>query len=242
MIDMKLLKAMTGPFEERPFYEEKEIESIAVAELRKVQLLPARPEPIRIDRFIEKRFDVVEDYEDLPSGILGYTRFGSKGAEAVIVSRSLEEEGTQASQRRIRTTLAHEAGHILLHAHLFALNDSRDTARPFASEFDLNNRSVLCRNIPGVAVGGASGGYDGRWWEYQANQAIGALLLPRSLVLDALDPLLASAGLMGIRRLESANREEATDRLSVAFDVNPVVARHRLDRMFPKGGDVQLTL
>ena len=29
--------------------------------------------------------------------------------------------------------------------------------------------------------------YDGRWWEFQANQAMGAALLPRKLVEVALD-------------------------------------------------------
>ena len=42
-----------------------------------------------MDRFIEKRFNIVPQYDDVPDGILGFTKFGTKGPEAVVVSRSL---------------------------------------------------------------------------------------------------------------------------------------------------------
>ena len=238
---MRMLKTDVGPFAERPFYEQKEIESITAMELRSVELLPRRPSPIRVDRFLEKRFGLAEDYADLPAGILGYTQFGSQGAEAVMISRSLEEEGGVVAKRRIRTTLAHEAGHILLHAHLFVIGDSRESARPFSDEFDARDRSILCRDSNIEVAGGLTGGYDGRWWEYQANQAMGALLLPKALVLKALDGLLVTAGVMGIPRLDASERLTASESLSTTFDVNPVVARHRLDQLFPVQESAQLT-
>ena len=241
MTEMKMVKDRSGPFEERPFYEQKEIESISTTELRKVELLPRRPEPIRVDRFIEKRFGLVEDYDDLPAGILGYTQFGSQGAEAVIISRSLEEEHSRVAERRIRTTLAHEAGHILLHAHLFAMSHRRENYRPFSNEFDAQDRTVLCRGNYVETGGASSSGYDGRWWEFQANQAMGALLLPKALVLNALDGLLTSEGIMGIPRLDPANRLRASGLLSITFDVNRVVAQRRLEQLFPIQEGTQLT-
>ena len=71
--------------------------------------------PIRVDRFIEKRYRIVPQYEDILDGILGFTRFGAKGPEEVVVSRSLSEEGSRVAERRMNSTLAHEAGHMLLH-------------------------------------------------------------------------------------------------------------------------------
>ena len=94
---------------ERPYYEDSDIESIAIDELRKVGLLPTTPQPIRVDRFIEKRYGIVPQYEDVPDGILGFTRFGAKGPEEVVVSRSLSEEGTIIAERWMNSTLAHEA-------------------------------------------------------------------------------------------------------------------------------------
>src|SRR5215469_3466455 len=118
---MKNFRSKSGPFREQPYYALSEIEAICTDELQKLSLLPLEPSPIRIDRFVEKRFQVQPRYENLPRGLLGFTRFGPKGVEEVVVSKALDDEGTQSAERRLRTTLAHESGHGLLHAHLFAL-------------------------------------------------------------------------------------------------------------------------
>ena len=56
---MRRLRAQNGRFLERPYYRESEMESIAIDELSKVGLLPTTPGPIRVERFIEKRFGIV---------------------------------------------------------------------------------------------------------------------------------------------------------------------------------------
>src|SRR5689334_7515771 len=108
---MKHFRTSRGPFAERPYYTDNEIETICTDELRAVKLLPDRPEAVRIERFIEKRFRVTPEYQDLGEGILGMTQFSSKGVKAVIVARTLEDEGTESAERRIRSTFAHEGGH-----------------------------------------------------------------------------------------------------------------------------------
>src|SRR6185503_3785773 len=108
---MRNYRSSTGPFQERPFFKSEEIESLCQAELKQFGLLPEHPAPIRIERFVEKRFGITPLYEELPSGVLGFTRFNENGVEAIVVSRSLAEEDTKSSERRISTTLAHEAGH-----------------------------------------------------------------------------------------------------------------------------------
>src|ERR1035437_378680 len=118
---MKTFRTAKGPFAERPYYKEHEIENICTDALREVGLLPANPEPIRIDRFIEKRFGVVPSYEDLPEGVLGLTRFGKNGVQEVVVANALDGDSSATAARRVRTTLAHEGGHCLLHTHLFVL-------------------------------------------------------------------------------------------------------------------------
>ena len=234
---MKTFRAKTGPFFERPHFELTEIERICSEALRKVDLLSKDPAPIRIDRFIEKRFGVAHTYDELPPGVLGYTRFGSSGVEEIVVASSLDQEDVEATRRRLRSTLAHEAGHGLLHAHLFALGE-----RPqlFPVEGRGKESDILCRDD--AVAAGPDKNYDGRWWEYQANRAIGGLLLPRPLVIEAVRPLLETKGSLGAETLPPHRTGEAERALATIFDVNPVVARIRLAELFPSQTDRQMAL
>lgn len=223
---------------EQPFFTDAEIDRIGVEELMGVNLLPSRPEPIRIERFVEKRFGLSRvSYEDLPASVLGYTEFGSNGVQAVFVSRSLSEEGSRVAERRVNSTLAHEAGHGLLHAYLFML-DSFPTGL-FENDKDVTPAKILCRDDPPVAKRST---YDGRWWEYQANRMIGALLLPKPLALAALEPYLSPVGQLGVPTLSDTRRGIAARKLAELFDVNTPVAEIRLAGLCPRSSVDQLTL
>jgi hypothetical protein len=236
---MKTFRSRGGGFSERPYYKDEEIESICLSELQGLALLPSSPEPIRIDRFIEKRFKVSPEYGDLTDGVLGLTVFGKKGVEAVIVAQALDAEGTKVSERRIRSTLAHEAGHGLLHAHLFVLQQS---TQPLFGDFsDPLKPKVLCRDVV-AADGRPRSGYDGRWWEFQANSAMGSLLLPRPLVEQVLEPFLVVQGSFEAKGIDNARRTQAAKHLSDIFDTNPIVAKFRLDRLYPATDGKQLRL
>jgi len=218
----------SGPSSKQPFFTPAQIDQICYDELLKENLLPGSPEAIRIDRFIEKRFQVSPQYEELPAGVLGFTRFGKNGVKAVVISAALDADGGKVTERRVRTTLAHEAGHGLLHAHLFALDEIP------LHLFDKDSHSgdqILCRDVHGDEQ--KAHRYDGRWWEYQANRAMGGLLCPRPLVLEAIKPFLSPAGLLAVEVLDEARREEAGRALAEIFDVNPVVTRIRLSELFP---------
>jgi hypothetical protein len=236
---MKSYRANAGPFATRPFYKTSAIEAICTDELLAVGLYPKSPEPIRIDRFVEKRFNITHDYEDLPENFLGYSLFGPNGVERIVVAKFLDDDPSKQAERRLRTTLAHEAGHVLLQGHLFALGDQAQNL--FDDSVTMDSPRILCRDFPGIASSGQRR-YDGRWWEFQANSAIGPLLLPRPLVRTALQPLLETRGMMGSQILATENRAEAVQKLTEIFDVNPVVARIRLAETFPETDAGQLTL
>lgn len=224
---MKTFRTKSGPFSERPHFEPHEIDQICGSELRKVGLYPKAPEPIRVDRFVEKRFKVTPEYEQLPEGVLGYTKFGKSGVEAIVISAELDSDTGSVAQRRLRATLAHEAGHGLLHAHLFVMGGGALTL------FDADSRGdhqILCRDVHDAS---RPSSYDGRWWEYQANKAIGALLLPRALLSTALKPYVAPSGLLGMETLDESRREDAARALADIFDVNPAVARIRINDVYP---------
>jgi hypothetical protein len=224
---MRTFRTRSGPFPERPHFEPTEIDRLCVDELRKQGLYPTSPEPIRIDRFVEKRFGVCPTYEELPEGVLGYTRFSKTGIENVVVSAALDAGGGKVAERRVRTTLAHEAGHGLLHACLFALDDK--PLRLFDSD-SYSDQQILCRDVQGEEGKRA---YDGRWWEFQANRAMGGLLCPQPLVSEALKPFLISSGSFGAIALDDSRREDAARALADVFDVNPVVARIRIHELYP---------
>jgi hypothetical protein len=238
---MKTFRSSSGPFTEQPYYTSDEVDTICSDELQKLNFYPPDPAPIRIDRFIEKRFGIQPTYEDLLDGLLGFTRFGSNGVEEIVVTTSLDAEGTGPAARRLRTTLAHEAGHGLLHAHLFVLGTRPDSL--FRDGLATDAPKILCRDDGLVATGKrgrAKPPY--RWWEFQANQAMGALLLPKGLVAKALDPFLEARGMLGLTVLSAASRESAIRALSDTFDVNPVVVRIRLQALYPENSENQLTL
>lgn len=234
---MKTFRAKSGPFRERPHFEPGEIDRVCLDELRKTDCLPTSPQPIRIDRFIEKRFGIVPEYDDLPEGVLGYTKFSKKGVEAIVIAKVLDTDGGKVAERRIRSTLAHEGGHGLLHAYLFAAEDAG------VSLFDSSPKDkdkILCRDVP--ADEARTRGYDGRWSEYQANRAIGGLLLPRKLVGAALEAFLVPTGALGTLTLDPRRRSEAERELAEVFDVNPVVAHLRIGDLFPLPAGGQLPL
>lgn len=222
----------SGPSSRQPYFTPSQIDQICRDELQKEGLFPSAPEAIRIERFIEKRFRVSPQYEDLPTGVLGFTRFGKNGVKAVVISTALDAEVGKVAERRVRTTLAHEAGHGLLHAHLFALDQIP------LHLFDKDSHSgdqILCRDVQGHEQ--KSRRYEGKWWEFQANRAMGGLLCPRQLVQEAIKPFLAPAGLLGVEVLDEKRREESVRSLADIFDVNPVVARIRVSELFPAQTD-----
>lgn len=232
---MRTYRTNRGPFVSQPYYKPSEIDRICSNALKAAGLMPDSPEAIRIERFVEKHFKVSPRYEALPDGVLGYTAFGPASVTAIVITTALDEEGGSISERRIRTTLAHEAGHGLLHTHLFALGE-----KPGKLFDDGHDRpEILCRDVQGTPN---KARYDGRWWEFQANRAIGGLLMPGGLVMKAAEPFCEEVGGLGLPALKEDQRERAARELAEIFDVNPVVARIRLDDMFPGGNNAQQTL
>ena len=220
---MRKVPTPSGPFPFQLYFEDLgEIDEICLEALKRQSLLPSKPAPIRIERFVEKEFKTALRYEDLGPDNLGCTIFNSSGAvEAILVSRSLEEKNTTPARRRVRSTVAHEAGHGLLHGSLFI--DSPDLGE--------NQRRILCRSED--ILGETQRSYRGRWWEFQANQAVGSLLLPRLLVNGLLDQSGIEPDSSGNRTLSPVQRESLAKKAAVIFDVNPIVVRIRLDSLFP---------
>lgn len=102
------------------------------------------------------------DYVDLPANTLGRTVFSEDGAVRIEVSRVLsdEAEGDTLARRRLRTTLAHECGHVVCHRSLF-MQDTESLSLFAASHLDARataRPAILCRS---ESI--SSKGYAGEW-------------------------------------------------------------------------------
>jgi hypothetical protein len=228
------------PFQtaKRLYFTSDQVEKLCEEALLSVNLIPGTPGTVRIDRFLEKKFGISAEYEELPPGVLGFTSFGADGAESVVVSRSMDEDPSDRCRRRVRSTLAHEAGHILLHTSLFECGDVTQLSllAPL-----LEKPKVLCRDEFELSAT-TKPAYNGRWWEYQANMVIGALLIPRILMSEAIEPYLQYSGSMQVCRLDNPSRPKAIQVVSDTFDVNPVVAKIRVDELYPPHISSQLSI
>jgi hypothetical protein len=230
---MKIVRASGGAFGQRLVFEEDEFDKIALQELRDANCLPAEPAPIRIDRFVEQRFRCTIDYQDLGSNALGATLFAKDGSVRGIVIGS--QLATDAADKLFRSTAAHEAGHGLLHSILFIQDAQQGEFR--VDNADFQNGRILCRSSD--VKPGQRRGYDGRWWEYQANRMIGSLLLPRPLVAKVAGPYLQSAKFTGNSSLPAERRNEALASVAKTFEVNPIVAQIRLEEIYPSANGQQ---
>src|SRR5262245_28440597 len=105
---MRKVPTPSGRFAFQLYFDDLgEIDEICLLSLKRQSLLPPTPAPVRIERFVEKQFRTALRYEDL-GDILGCTIFNSSGAvDAIVVSRSLEEQNTTPARRRARSTVAH---------------------------------------------------------------------------------------------------------------------------------------
>ena len=104
------------------WFSVNEIDRLCVQELRKAGCLPEEPAPIDIERFVEKHYSRIE-YLDLGEGVLGCTEFSKSGSVLRVIISSSLESGYSPSERRLRSTVAHEAGHCMMHSPLF-IDDS----------------------------------------------------------------------------------------------------------------------
>lgn len=221
----------SNQFAQKLYFTKTQIDKMCLDELKKGGFLPDSPSPINIERFVEKHYGQVE-YVDLGKGYLGCTEFSKKGkVQRVIVSSALDSED-KVTLRRLRTTLAHEAGHCMMHPILFIEDGLQATFRNENSEM-FRQHKILCRSDDIENENKYSKQWDSRWWEYQANRAIGGFLLPKKLVIESLQEITIESVSTGEKIILAGDRSKAVSAVSNTFDVNPVVAQIRLAEIYP---------
>lgn len=197
---------------------------------------------IDVDRVIERGIRTVADYCDLPPGVLGQTRFAADGSVQIEISRVLAEsaETDVVERRRLRSTLAHECGHVVCHQCLHVrdtetLSLFSDSDSPAAA----HSSAVMCRE------GSVHARYAGDWWEYQANQCMTALLLPTALLTQSVRAACVRGAMATF--VDAIHRGRAAlllSELADEYDVSKTMMLYRLEGLgfIPRGEQHQLQL
>ena len=216
-----------SPWGKRLYFESHEFET-----MMKDLLLRAGPEVfvegigVDVDRVLLAAFELDADYVGLPDGLLGRTLFLADGSTQIEVLRELadEAETDAVARRRLRTTLAHECGHVACHRTLFLADTETFSLFSSGEAQEEEKPAILCRES---TVGS---GYSGEWWEYQANQCMTCLLLPRHLLVPRFHAVLTE---VGVRSYEEAAKKgkdiEIVRTLANMFDVSWQALLYRLE-------------
>ncbi len=121
-----------------------------------------------LTRLIEEEADDLDLYAQLPDGVEGLTDFFADRRPKVRIAESLYRT---RSDHRLRTTLAHEFGHVNLHAPLWRRDGAAADGHPAEPSWTCARETIV--DAP-----------ENDWMEWQAGYVCGALLMPASVVRD----------------------------------------------------------
>lgn len=151
--------------------------------------------------------------------------------KTVLMDNSLLEEDQEP---RGRFTLGHEAGHFLLHRHLYLENKNQTTL----FEVEPPEPVVKCRSGD-IENGNRKGALstDNDWMEWQADYMSSALLMPKPVFQIAVQKILMWAGISegyvikGISDELDQFIETLPSELSPIFNVSVLAAKIRCDKL-----------
>lgn len=180
---MRWVRDVADGLAERPHYEPAEIDE--ECERRVTDFLRRRHGticyPLSTDDLtvlIEQSTADLDLYADLSAegpATEGVTEFLAGSQPRVRISAALSEAPSR--ERRLRTTLAHELGHVVFHSFLWRRPQPSRPWKP-AADADRNDEVVgpVCRRDTILRAAA------GDWLEWQAGYASGAFLMPAGAV------------------------------------------------------------
>jgi hypothetical protein len=213
---MKWVRDTTGRLAERPHYAPDELdaecESLIHTFLRRKHL--AVGFPISTDDLsvlLEQETADLDLYADLSAeghAVEGVTEFAREGKPSVRISAALSEAADErdAGKHRLRSTIAHELGHVRLHAFLWRMGGLRGVR--CLRDSLLNARQ-------------------GDWLEWQAGYAAGAYLMPAGALRAVANATTAPAAGSPLFFRTAAARS-LVRRVAADFEVSQPAAQVRL--------------
>ena len=221
---VKSVPDKTGRFSERPHYKpeelDRECEGIVGSFLRKRHgevRLPITTDELSIlieqaDASLDSSVDLSMFGEDVE----GMTVFYPDQGPEVSISDQLANDHRR--ENRLRTTLAHEFGHVHFHRYLWA--EKFMTGRLFDRQ-SRENKAICKRDTILDARN-----YD--WMEWQAGYISGAILMPVSSIRRLVSDYCAEHELHGVVTIASEQGQQIIGAVMETFQVSGEAARVRL--------------
>ena len=224
---VKYVADRTGRFSQRPHYEPKELdkecEAIIGGFLKtrhgKIEF-PVSTDDLTV--LIERDTESLDLYADLSAygpDVEGLTQFQPGRKPKVMISKVLAAD--EIRKNRLRTTLAHEYGHVRFHAYLWEMEPQ---APDLLKRNPRANMQVCFRDKILDAA-------QTDWMEWQAGYVCGALLMPASRVRAVACAYCESNGLFGIVAQADSHGRALIEAARMAFDVSAYAARIRLIKL-----------
>ena len=216
---------------ERTFFSRPEIEKMADDELRVAGCRPQQPEPIALEKYLRRRHDGLEPtIADLAPGLMGSADLTNPRQPVITIAT----EVFNGPEPRYRSTLAHETGHLVMHASLFLdqefLRALELRRRGLHRAFECSGTDI--NEAPRQPVNKADPLFH---LEYQANLFMVAMLLPKPLVRTCVASWTQTTSLRGGGRetvLPDIHRREAIHLVAETFTVSRTMATFRLEELY----------
>lgn len=214
----------TGRFQQRPHYKpeelDKECEKIITSFLKSLYgtvRYPVQTEDIK--KLIERDTEELDVYADLSHygpDVEGVTEFRPGKRPRVLISTALTENDRQ--ENRLRTTLTHEYGHVHFHSYLWELEPvSADLLRQ-----QPNRDKIICKR-DGITNASLTD-----WMEWQAGYVCGAILMPKTAVIQECKEYIEANNLFGAVSAQTAHAAQLIEKTIKKFQVSQDAARVRL--------------
>jgi hypothetical protein len=218
---MRNVRDTVHGFQERPHYEPAELDTLferAVTAFLK-EKHGAVDFPITTDdltTLIEQDVSDLDQYADLTKygvGVEGMTEFLRGGRKPVVRI----SETVHRYENRLRTTLSHEYGHVILHSYLFAMAERQMKLSP-----NQKANAIYCYRDNMLPAGKTD------WMEWQAGYASGAVLMPKSIVVKRVAGIHEQFGIYGPVSAVSENGKKLIAAIVESFQVSRDAAEVRL--------------
>lgn len=232
---MRTSRDLKSPWGQRVWYDEPEFDSMMDESVERAGIGYDLGRGVDVEEVLLKGYGLSPDFCELEAGVLGRTLFHSTGRIEVQISEELAlgESTSATTRRRLRSTLAHELAHVVLHRHLHSFG-----MEPLFAELKNDEPKVLCR----ATVISEPQRMAQDWWEYQANRGMSCLLLPKLRVRQAVDDCLLDLGARGVKELLArGSGDRLVDSIVGTFDVSFEMALYRLQDLGYVPRDVRQT-
>lgn len=210
-----------GRFARRPFYKPEELDAECELLLANFWRSSGKSPDVMIDTealtvLIEQHVGDLDQYADLSAdgdGVEGVASFAPMAKPDVAIAEALSTDERRTN--RLRTTLAHELGHVHLHDPLYQEKMATGDLFAVAKEERLACKRDTMIDAPAVD-----------WMEWQACYFSGALLMPKSAMIALTRE--QSNGITGAPRAGTTEASNLIEKTIERFEVSAEAARVRL--------------